>query len=51
MKKFLVPVLFAFAILIPTAQVSAADVPDFRQVAGNYVTDGERLHAKKGYYI
>lgn len=44
--------LLAFAILIPATQVAAADVPDFRQVAGNYVTDGERVHAKKkGYYI
>lgn len=51
MKKILLPILLAFAILTPTAQVSAADVPDFRQIAGNYVTDGERLHAKKGYYI
>ena len=51
MKKFLMPFLLAVAILIPTAAVEAADVPDFRQVAGNYVTDGERVHSKKGYYV
>ena len=52
MKKFLLPLLLALAILIPSVQAQAADVPDFRQVAGNYVTDGERVNArKKGYYV
>lgn len=51
MKKFLFPMLLAFAILIPTVQAQAADLPDFRRVAGNYVRDGERVHSRKGYYV
>ena len=43
--------MLAFAILIPSLQAQAADVPDFRQVAGNYVTDGERVNSRKGYYV
>lgn len=38
MKKFLLPLVLTLAILIPTAaSVEAANVPDFLQVAGNYV--------------
>ena len=49
MKKVFMICLLAFAVMIPTAIASAADVPDFRQVAGNYVRDGERVISKKGY--
>ena len=53
MKKILLSFLlaFAFTIFIPTSQTLAADVPDFRQVAGNYVTNGERVNSRKGYRI
>lgn len=51
MKKFLIPLVMAFALVLPTIAAEAADVPDFRQVAGNYVTDGERVNSKKGYRI
>ena len=37
MKKFLLPLFLAFALIIPTAIVEAADVPSFSRVAGNYV--------------
>lgn len=37
MKKFLLPILLAFVILIPTLEAQAADVPSFSRVAGNYV--------------
>ncbi|MBR1397226.1 MAG: hypothetical protein IJ563_06800 [Selenomonadaceae bacterium] len=36
MKKVLISFLLAIAIVIPTATTEAADVPEFRQVAGNY---------------
>ena len=51
MKKVFMICLLAFAVMIPTAIASAADVPDFRQVAGNYVRDGERVQTKKGYRV
>ena len=38
MKKFLLalPLLLAFALLIPTVTAEAADIPSFSRVAGNY---------------
>ena len=30
MKKFLLPMFLAFALLIPSIQVQAADVPNFK---------------------
>lgn len=54
MKKFLLPMLLTFAVLISAVQVQAygiADVPDFREVAGNDVTDGERVNSRKGYRV
>lgn len=54
MKKFLLPMLLAIAVLISSFQVQAAgigDVPDFRDVAGYDVTDGERVNTHKGYRI
>ena len=50
MKKFLLPLMLAFAILIPTIQVSAADVPNFRRVAGDSVRGGKSSN-EKGYHI
>ena len=58
MKKFLLPLMFALAILFPlTAQVEAADVPDFRSVKpssiildwdddGNYRTEAREFGYK-----
>jgi len=37
MKKFLLSMLIAVAVLLPTIAVEAADVPSFSRVAGNYV--------------
>ena len=53
MKKFFtILVVIAAFIAIPTFVVEAADVPDFRQVAGNYVSNGERVNnTKKGYRV
>ena len=38
MKKILLPMLLALAILLPTMQAQAADVPGFYQVGRNYLT-------------
>ena len=38
MKKFVMSLLLAIAIMIPTVTTKAADVPDFRSVAGNYAS-------------
>ena len=51
MKKFFVPLLLAMLMLLPMAISEAADVPDFRTVAGNHVTDDERVASKKGYNL
>ena len=51
MKKFLVPLVLAMAILIPTAQVSAADVPGFHQVGSQYLTFTGRENTGKGYRV
>lgn len=47
MKKFLLPLLLALAILIPAAQTQAADVPGFYQFGGKYLTfaGGQDLRA------
>lgn len=37
MKKFLLPLVLALAILIPTFAVEAADVPDIRQISPNNI--------------
>lgn len=50
MKKFLLPMLLAFAILIPAIQVQAADVPNFRRVAGDSVRSGKRFN-EEGYHV
>ena len=47
MKKFLLPLFLAFALIIPTAIVEAADVPSFSRVAGNYVPFKLREENKK----
>ena len=51
MKKFLFSFLLAFTLIIPTTQAALEDVPDFREVAGYDVTDGERVHSRKGFYV
>lgn len=49
MKKFLMLVL-AFVLIIPIAKAQAADVPNFQDVGGNYLTfTGREVAAKKGY--
>ena len=47
MQKLLLTLFLAIAILIPTVQAQAADVPNFRRVAGDYVSGGERTHHDK----
>ena len=37
MKKFLLPLLLAFALLIPMVAAEAADVPDIRQISPNNI--------------
>ena len=51
MKKFLLPMLLALAILIPSAQVQAADVPGFYQVGGRYLTFTGREDNGNGYRV
>ncbi len=53
MKKLYVSILVVLAIVasIPLTHATAADVPDFRRVAGDYVTDGERVNSRKGYRV
>ena len=51
MKKFLVPLLLALALLLPTAISEAADVPDFRSVAGNNVTFTGKEVTGSGYVV
>ena len=55
MKKVFTMPLLLMAIFvissISTTVAEAADVPDFRQVAGNYVRDGERVQSRKGYRV
>ena len=48
MKKFLLPMLLTFALLVPTVQVQAADVPGFHQVGGRHLTFTGRENTKKG---
>ena len=52
MKKFLVLCMLAVAILIPTAVVEAADVPEFLSVVGNKATyiGGQQIRDKSGNY-
>ena len=48
MKKFFVLCMLAFAMLIPTAVVEAADVPSFYQIVGRYLTfTGKEVGKKK----
>ena len=52
MKKFLLPMLLALAILIPSAQVQAADVPGFYQFGGSYLEfTGREDEHNKGYRV
>ena len=51
MKKFLLLLMFAVAILIPTAQVSAADVPGFYQVGSRYLTFTGREDTGNGFRV
>ena len=52
MKKFLIPFIVTFAIFIPTAIVEAADVPDFYQVGGRYLTfTGKEVGKKKAMRV
>lgn len=48
MKQFLLPILLAFALLVPTVQVKAADVPDFYQVGGRHLIFTGRKNTTKG---
>ena len=52
MKKFLLPMLLALAILLPTMQAQAADVPEFLSVVGNYAeyVGGQNINDKNGVY-
>ena len=54
MKKFLLPLFLAFAVLVPTLAVEAADVPSFSRVAGNYVPfklkENNRKKGQRTYY-
>lgn len=47
----LLVVMFAVALVLPMAHAYAADVPDFRRVAGDVVRDGERVNSRKGYRV
>lgn len=47
----LLAVMFAIALILPMANTYAADVPDFRRVAGDVVNDGERVNSNKGYRV
>ena len=51
MKKFLLPLMLAVAILIPAAQTQAADVPGFYQVGGRYLTFTGREGTGNGYRV
>ena len=50
MRKFLLPLLLVFAILIPAIQAQAADVPNFRRVAGDIVKGGKQFN-EEGYHV
>ena len=50
MKKFLLPLVLAFAILIPTVTVEAADIPDIRQINSSIRPDISILDTKSNYY-
>ena len=47
----MVVIAVTLSIILPTTYAFAADVPDFRRVAGDYVTDGERVNSRKGYRV
>ena len=53
MKKYGILLLLVaiFSAFVPLSHADTADVPDFRRVAGNYVTDGERVNSRKGYRV
>ena len=51
MKKFLLPLMLAFAILIPSIQAQAADVPGFHQVGGRHLTFTGREDTGNGYRV
>ena len=40
-------VVCSICVVVPKAQAAAADVPDFRRIAGNIVRDGERVSSSK----
>lgn len=50
MKKFLLPLILAVAILIPTAQVSAANIPDIRQINSNIQPEYATFYANYSTY-
>ena len=50
MKKFLLPIMLAFALLIPAIQAQATDVPNFKQVVGDSIGNGKREN-EKGYCV
>ena len=54
MKKLflgLFAVIFSVVVILPMAHAYAADVPVFRRVAGDIVSDGERVNSRKGYRV
>lgn len=51
MKKFLLSLLLVFAILISAIQAQAADVPNFRRVAGDIVRGGKPSNEIEGYHV
>ena len=50
MKKFLLPMFLAFVIFVPAVQTQAADIPNFRRVAGDLVKGGKQFN-EEGYHI
>lgn len=51
MKKFLLSILLAFAIIIPTAAVAeAADIPDIRQINSSIRPDISIFYTNSNYY-
>ncbi len=50
MKKFLMLMLAVF-LIVPIVKAQAADIPNFKRVAGDSVTDGKRSNKTKGYHV
>lgn len=51
MKKFFLPLVMAFALVLPTVTAKAADVPGFHQVGRNYLTFTGREDTHKGFRV